>query len=290
VWSGRIAGEPDEASRQARGRIPADRLRIEGDDGQMLDIRFGPQEGQSSVRVTALREIGPYAFDRCPICLAPDPASQEHVPPESLGGRVRTLLCGPCNNQLGSRVEGELLDWRDDAIRHARASAENVTGRRRLPRVLRRRTPDGKFVLILDGVGDPAIEEMFRVGAFSHFYAPPDRNRYKIAALKQAYLAACLDRQEIPDTPSARVIRADLIAARDARSNRDVPVSDYALSMPLTRIYRQPHGPSLALVLLEGSDGAHEVWIALAGTVFVPWPLPDFHPRLEPPELEDPVL
>ncbi|MGY1717658.1 MFS transporter [Blastococcus sp. SYSU DS0552] len=109
-------------------------------------------------------------------------------------------------------------------------------------------------------------------------FTPPDRNRYKLAALKHAYLAACLDLRAIPETPCADLIRHDLRAARDATSRAGVPVSEYALSMPLMRTHEQPSGPSIALGIVRRPDGLADIWIALAGTMAVPWPLPDRRP------------
>lgn len=276
MWSGRVADEADDEGGSGKGRIPLHRLRIEGDDGRVLEFVHGPRQDETPHSLRILREISYYEFAQCPICLIPNPTSREHVPPESLGGRVRTLVCVPCNNRLGSHLEGELLDWRDDAVRNPRVSAENVHGRRRLPRVLRRDTPDGKFVLIPCGPIDPALRDMLAAGRLDYAYVPPDPNRYKLAALKHAYLAACLDRCEIPYTPSAESIRADLLAARAASSGREVPTSDYAAAISLSRSYQQPNGPPLALAL----DDSQEVWILLAGTIGVPWPIPDFLPTL----------
>jgi hypothetical protein len=103
-------------------------------------------------------------------------------------------------------------------------------------------------------------------------------NRYKLAALKHAYLAACLDLRAIPETPSADLIRHDLRAARDATSRAGVPVSECALSMPLMPTHEQPSGPSIALGIVRRPDGLAEIWIILAGSIAVPWPLPDRPP------------
>lgn len=37
--------------------------------------------------------------------------------------------------------------------------------------------------------------------------------------MKHAYLGACLALGEIPDTPHAQQVRADLVAARDSKKN-----------------------------------------------------------------------
>ena len=182
-----------------------------------------------------------------------------------------------CNNGLG-RVEADLVDWRDDAFRHTRATAEALLGARRLPRLLSRRTPEGQFVLIIDGPMHPDAEPMLKGPSFTLEFTPPDARRYKLAAMKQAYLAACLDLTSIPATPCAEVIRRDLQAARDAPSRSDAPVSEYALSMPLMRTHEQPQEPSIALSIVRRPEGMAEFWVLLAGTVAVPWPLPDCPP------------
>ena len=51
-----------------------------------------------------------------------------------------TLICTRCNNDLG-RVEAELVDWRDNAYRHTRASADAIVGARKLPRLASGRSP-----------------------------------------------------------------------------------------------------------------------------------------------------
>lgn len=119
---------------------------------------------------------------------------------------------------------------------------------------------------------------MLKGTEFTLQFTPPDPNRYKLAALKHAYLAACLDLRAIPQTPCADVVRHDLRAARDARSRAAVPTSEYALSMPLMRTHGQPGEPSVALSVVEGPEGLAEFWILLAGSIAVPWPLPDAPP------------
>jgi hypothetical protein len=55
-------------------------------------------------------------FFACPICLKllshdeldVGTISEEHVPPEKLGGKVRTLTCTECNNRAGSGLESDL--------------------------------------------------------------------------------------------------------------------------------------------------------------------------------------
>jgi hypothetical protein len=250
---------------------------VRGDDGELLEVAHAPHEGSTDHRFHVVREIEGHYFDRCPICFSPEPTSAEHLPPAGLGGRSMTRTCTRCNNDLG-RIEAELIDWRDNAFRQTTATSDAIVGARKLPRLLHRRTADGEFALIIDGPMHPDAEPMLKGPEFALQFVPPNPRLYKLAALKHAFLAACLDLRAIPQTPCADLIRRDLLAARDAPSRKEIPASDYALSMPLMRTHEQPRGPSVALGHVQRPDGLAEWWISLAGTIAVPWPLPD-----EPP-------
>jgi len=280
MWSGTIT-ESDEGDspRRRRGNIPSRRVAMRGDEGQRLEVIHAPRAGSTQHQLCIVREIDAYYLDRCPICLTQEPGSAEHVPPAALGGRPLTRTCDRCNNDLG-RVEAELTDWRDDALRHTTATSDTIMGARKLPRLLHRQTADGKFALVIDGAMHPDAEPLLKGPDFALNFRPPSPRLYKLAALKNAYLAACLDMRAIPQTPCADLIRRDLLAARDAPSRSEVPASDYALSMPLMRTHEQPRGPSLALGYLHRPDGLAEWWIALAGTVAVPWPMSDCPPAV----------
>jgi hypothetical protein len=278
VWSGTISDSTEGNSlRRRRGNIPVRKLAVRGDDGELLEVVHAPHAGSTDHRFQIVRRIEVHYFDRCPICLSPEPTSAEHLPPAALGGRSMTRTCTRCNNDLG-RVEAELTDWRDNAFRHTTATADGIVGARKLPRLLHRQTADGKFALIIDGPMHPDAEPMLKGPEFALQFVPPNPRLYKLAALKHAYLAACLDLRAIPQTLCADVIRRELLAARDAPSRREIPPSEYALSMPLMRTHEQPRGPSVALGYVERPDGLAEWWIALAGTIAVPWPLPDSPP------------
>jgi hypothetical protein len=284
AWQGVVAedGVSPPTGRPSKGCVPAGEVRIQGHAGQELAFGQRPPPGAPPVRVRGLRDIGPYRFEVCPIYLAPDPSTREHVPPRALGGTVATLVCSRCNNDLGSRVEVDLIDWRDDAVRRPRISGGTIEGPRKLERLLRRTTADGEFVLIPDGRSDAALSEIIASGEFELTLAPPDPGKYRLAALKHAYIAACLDRREIPDSATGRQIRHDLLRARDSRRDAPFPTSEYADSLPLMRSYAQPSGPPLALCLADIARPRQrpEIWILLGGTVCVPWPMPDFPPIL----------
>jgi hypothetical protein len=50
----------------------------------------------------------------CPLCLTPISESEatiEHIIPESVDGRLKTLTCKSCNSQTGSRIDSHLQRW-----------------------------------------------------------------------------------------------------------------------------------------------------------------------------------
>lgn len=181
---------------------------------------------------------------------------------------------------LGTRVEDELTKWCFAALPNIRAEGPGVEGRRRV-RSTHLRWSDKGFVLVVEGA-DPAVKDMLTSGQITLDMLLPDRNRYQLAALKHAYLAACCNLRHIPGGAMADVIRADLMSARDAPTNTDIPHSAVAAELSLMRSYAEPSEPILALaaVASKTSPGMSEVWISLAGTVLVQWPLSDVPPTL----------
>jgi hypothetical protein len=154
-----------------------------------------------------------------------------------------------------------------------------VLGKRRVAELLYRQTDDGQFVLVPAKPIDPAVRDMLAAGLLQIEGPPPDPRRYCLAALKHAYLAACLYLREIPDTDHARAVRADLLAARDASSSELLPASAAASALGLARSYTPPKGPPLALIAIPREPNIEpEVWISLAGTMAVQWPLPGLPP------------
>jgi hypothetical protein len=113
-------------------------------------------------------------------------------------------------------------------------------------------------------------------------FSPPDPAGYHIGALKQAYLAACLQLKEIPRNASAEAIRRDLIAARDAPSY-SVPRSAIADELTLARSFEVAVVPPLALGKRRGAPAGAE-WVIMmagsAGRMFVSWPFSDTPPAI----------
>ena len=241
------------------------------------EVVHGPAPGEQAIAVRRLRTVRAHHFDRCPICLRPEPADLEHVPPSSVGGTVMTTTCKRCNNRFGSLVEDELDAWLDGALTHIRFASEGsgVQGRRRSSPLLHRRTADGQFVLIAGVGAPPEVVQMLQHGEFEIDMAFPDPRRYRIAALKHAYLAACLHLGRIPDSPTADRVRAELIAARDATDHRSVPTSSVAEELTLARSYRRHEAPAIALCEFRTPAKGWKVGILLAGSFLVCWPLPD---------------
>ncbi|MBO3752157.1 hypothetical protein J5X84_39365 [Streptosporangiaceae bacterium NEAU-GS5] len=276
---GQIAHVRGRGPAGAKGLPAVSELDLELPDGITLEFRQRPSPDAISGQARVIAGIPARNFSHCPICLTPDPTSREHVPPETLGGQIMTRTCDPCNKDLGSRLEAALVDWYDMAFVRVTFEGEGVRGRRRSARLLYRETPDGKFGLIPDtGKSDPAIEDILHGDEFAMTHTPLDKTIVQLAALKSAYLAACLHLGRVPETPSAKQIRADLLAARDAPKGSH-PTSTAAAQVKLWRTYADPNGPVLAL--LENSDAtefADRHLISLAGTVIVSWPFPEMSP------------
>lgn len=197
-----------------------------------------PAPDDISMSVVLGEEISYFDFGRCPICLDVSvQLSREHIPPESVGGDVRTLTCSRCNNLLGSRVEDEFTAWWYDHLCVARFSSPNseVVGHRFVENIGLRYTNDGQYVLILKGGAGNEVRSMLESGNLVAEFRLPDSNRYRIAALKQAYLAACIRIRDIPTTPESDAIRAELISARDAPDNNSIPVGKNAATLRLGR-------------------------------------------------------
>jgi hypothetical protein len=281
VWRGSIRADDEEPRR--KGLPPAHRLLVEPDDGsgRQLSIRLGPPDPGDGATATFVSEILYREFDECPICRDVVPTSREHVPQRSIGGQVRTLTCAPCNNGLGSRLEAEFTDWCFDRLVHVGAEGDAVLGRRRIPRIYRRWTDEGEFVWLLDGRVDPGVREMLQEGGISVIFREPDPARWRLAALKHAYLAACCHLGAVPESRTADMIRDVLIGARDAPARSSIELSQIAADLRIGRTDGPPQGPSLALMTVAagGSEERAEAWISLAGTVLVRWPLPDVPTR-----------
>lgn len=262
----------------SRGLPVVHDLALKQQDGTVLEFET-PRLGVES-RLDVVTPILAQSFPMCPVCLSGSPSEKEHIPQYALGGRVMTMTCSACNNGLGSRVEAELQDWFDHALVSVSFEHEDLPGRRRAPRLLYRNGPSG-FCLLIEGDLAPEIQQMLDEGTFHLHYRRPDPRRYRLAALKHAYLAACLYLGYVPAIPDAEAIRADLLSARDSPKRSRPPASEHADRLAIYQSHAPPKGPPLAIVAtrLDEPAARREYLISLAGVMFVSWPFTEVPPR-----------
>jgi hypothetical protein len=258
-----------------RGLPPANEITISHPDGTAL--AFGPIPNSEAVdtRVHVFGAPQLHDFGMCPICGATDELTREHVPQRDLGGTVMTYTCKPCNSGLGSRVEDELRHWFDDAIFDVRFSGGDVPGRRKSPRILLRATPDGKIGMIPDkGKTDADLGAMLASGKGEIHYRIPNPRIWRVAALKHAYLGACLALGQIPDTLHAAHVRGVLVTTRNGKRGELPPDTNLAKGLRLAQSRQPAQGPTILLVALVDERGAPlDYGLSFAGTLFVSWPL-----------------
>lgn len=274
-----------------RGLPKVSEIEVTHDDGRVVHAKLRALQGKGAETAQLVRAISRARFRKCPICLEGPGETKEHVPPRQLGGVVMTYTCKACNGGLGSRTESALMDWFDDAFRifYTRDGDQAPFGH---DRVLFRRTEAGEFVLLHEK-GTDRVADTFRdkmkpgVKLLSH-QAWPHPAQYRTGLLKNAYLAACLSLGGVPLVESADEIRAELLAARDARSRANVTLGDRARNLRCYRTGSVASGPHLALVR-AGRDDETVYLLSLAGTVLVSWPFPEIPPIVqvegEPEEL-----
>jgi hypothetical protein len=261
-------------ARSGKGLATFHSLTAQRRDGAEFVIgRLGASE-QQVVELEIVARAAPMTFDSCPICLEPDPTSKEHVPPAAVGGSVMTRTCHRCNSRSGSVLESALVDWWEDAVGSASMSHKDVPGARRTSRVLLRQKDTGEPVLVLSRV-DPAIAgRLGSGGEFSMTFAAPDPHRYRLAALKSSYLAACLLLRTIPDTPEARAVRAELMASRDIPRRARPEIGDRCGGLRVEKSQGPAVPGEVLLVQTRPTEGTpSRVAISLARTLLISWPL-----------------
>jgi len=258
-----------------RGLSTLHEMDLVGPSGAAISLRRRLPPGAHTVAYQALRQARPVYFSKCPICFEDDPQSKEHVPPRALGGSVMTTTCYRCNNDLGSRVEAPLLDWFEDAA-HVSFRGESAPGFRRAPRLLVRETDAGIPGLVFGaGRGDPEVADILRSGLFEMLEKPLDKVAVRLAALKSAYLAACLLFEGIPVSAKAEEARALLVAARDSTVRSELPRGRMLDELKIGRSFAPANG-RIELVVPTGSDDLVDLTVSLMGTLSVSWPLEPF--------------
>lgn len=217
-------------------------------------------------------------FDVCPICLDPNPRSEEHVPPLSLGGRVMTLTCHPCNNDLGT-AENELRRLLNlETTAYLETSDGSTKGRRAAEVALRRANDDSTRAFVRSAA--PEFYSIANSGSGTASFRQLDMAQVSAAALKHSYLAACLVQREVPDTEAVDRVRTVLLAARDRHRAALVAGLNALLKhggTPRVEWVETPGVPPVLLFPRDGADGRQ--WMFLLGGRFtLPWPFADVDP------------
>jgi hypothetical protein len=236
-----------------------------------------PPGDRTPGRVRAIIDPAPRTSP-CPICLEAEATEREHVPQQGLGGTVMLYTCRACNNGFGSRVETELQHFYDRALVDVKIAVPSLEGARKAPRILQRKSADGLDFLVFDaGRFDPELEREMEhfgdIGRFQLVYREPDEGAVKVAALKHAYLAACLSLRMVPSTARADAIRAELMEALNQPHGRPLMAGPIARSLPVHITGMDPIPHSVLVVDWQGPQGATLTEILLAGTLRVGWPL-----------------
>lgn len=245
------------------------------------DVKPSGDDLRTAIGVCA---IGAGRFPYCPICLCEGvPAdTDEHVPPKAFGGVAMTNTCADCNNRLGSRTESALQDWYDRAI-WAHFTSDTSPEPFARDRILMLKTDAGEPVMVLEKTapeGTAPLERLKDPNVQIHYrWARPAE--YKTGLLKSAYLAACLHFGGVVHTPSVMAARDELLAARDAKTRREVKLGTIAEGLRVHRTGRSASGPTLAL-LKSVHDGETTYLLSLAGTLLLEWPFSDLDPMSSP--------
>lgn len=265
-----------------RGVPELSRATLEFDDGTSIETFMPLASGvrRGAEHVPANFEYA--TFDRCPICLAPDPESKEHVPPHALGGSVLTLTCEKCNNEFGSRYETHALAWYENTLGSARVSGPGVPGKRHTGSYLYRHGSDGSVVLYQRGKVDKAVLDLLRTGDVEIDYEPVDLQRAKLGFVKSAYLAACALVRRIPDGPKANAVREELLAARGYPRERAFVPGPAVRSLKIGRSDVSPTPGEIKLMVVH-LDDTRELAVSFNGAVIVDWPLDPLYRKVSPP-------
>lgn len=271
-----------KGSSPERGLPPLSEMTVSRPGAADLEVVFPKPTNAVDVTTRILHIVEPQEFSECPICLVNPADSREDVPPRAIGGTVLIRTCRECNSNFGGKVEPHLINDFDGAM-ETRFSSELVQGKRVTPRLLRRETPTGEFVLMFDnGFVDPAISTMLQGSKLEVQFTVPDPARIRLAILKSAYLGACLIMKEIPQSRLADAVRTELIAARDAPKNARLELSEHAQSLKVGRSYAPARVGEVGLGAVQKEDGALEYIVSLAGVLAVTWPLDPIQVTWEP--------
>ena len=197
MWQGEVLSATPFTKR-AGAPLAAVELRSADGTQRLRATQQQPAPDAEKITLMLIAELQYYDFGECPICRSPDADSREHVPNDTLGGQVRTMTCARCNNKLGTKVEPHLDAYCTGRFQYVRFTTDGLRGKRSVPRVDMLTTDDGQFVLMarLDPKSHAALAQAKEFGLE---FRQREMSRVKVAALKHAYLAACLALGQIPE-------------------------------------------------------------------------------------------
>ncbi|MCH7229947.1 HNH endonuclease [Glycomyces sp. L485] len=250
--------------------------RLVGPNGQAMSIGRMQREGEVDCQIDTVAIASRFDFAHCPLCLAVVPGTDEHVPPENIGGTVMTRTCDDCNNKAGGRTEPELEHWWNDTL--VRARLESTLGPVRGPRVAgnlyRRQTSDGEPVFALAGKHDSAVRDILDHGGdITLTFGLPDRARVFAAALKSAYLGACLLARRVPFTREAEAVRAALRAARDTQKSEPLSLRGIDFDWWIARRPGSIEAGRIGLERVRVAGEEPQYAVSLGGALLVSWPV-----------------
>jgi hypothetical protein len=247
-------------------RVPAEF----GDERDGEVVEFSKYISKLNLKVNTI-VVERLDFPVCPICLERDPSHEEHVPPESIGGKVMTLTCQRCNNDFGTAEE----QWRSlfdlEMTVHVESTDGSVPGRR--PGKVVFRSSPGRPNEFFVRSAAPGFEEIRTSGAARAIPKPLDMVQVTAAALKHSYLAVCLHNREIPEGREAELARAILRAARDRDADALVAgLTEFDFKFPMGWIETPSDCPPVLLREVE-SEGTTTWEFLMGGNVRLQWPL-----------------
>lgn len=209
-------------------------------------------------------------FGVCPICLDPDPGTREDLPPISMGGDVLAYTCKLCNNTLGSRIDNHLVTWWHGELFDIKVHLPGVPGQRSLGPTALRWMGDDCVLMPRQGrppAFDESSSEVTEVSAVPESVRAPDPVRVQLAALKSAYLAACVALGRIPSSPSAKGIQRGL---RHVRDTDELPTTGFRF--PVVRCPGGQKRQPSQLVVIDETLSAEGTVVAKARVVAVKMP------------------
>lgn len=242
-------------------------------DGEIVEFSKFTRKVRKRLDVIVVER---FDFATCPICGGAAPDHEEHVPPQSLGGKVMTLTCQRCNNDFGTAEEEFRSLFDLEMVMNAEALDGSVPGRRRATVTLR--SAPGRPNEFFVRSASPGFEEIRSSGRAVLTPKTLDMAMVAAAALKHSYIAVCLHNREIPETGEADLVRRILVAARDR--NRDAlaaGLNKLEFAIPMGWIEAPPGSPPVLLRKVE--RGGTIAWeFLLGGNIQLLWPLRSVQP------------